>query len=245
VPGNQEHQRGEFEGRTCSAPEARTVRMAEIVLGHVDRDLARRILDLGCGTGRLALRLAAALPQARVTGLDISAANIDAANAARAGHGDNARVDFTHADYLTFAGGRFDVLVTDGVLHLVPVDTATLVRKLSEDVNEGGTLVVCMPHRCLYNTAFAMTRRMLRAVRSEVLDRAVASVGRVLHPDASDEMLRERVHYIYRPPERVMDPALEASFAQSGLRRIATYPMPSTSLAQLRHSVTVWRKGKR
>ena len=219
--------------------------MADAVLKHVDRARPVRILDLGCGTGRLDFRLADALPQADVTGLDISAANIHAADAARVGRNDAARIRFTHADYLTFEGGTFDVLVTDGVLHLVPVDTETLVNKLSADLRAGGTLVVCMPYECYYNSAFAVARRMLRAVRSRALDGLITAAGRLLHPEASDDMLRERVHYIYRPPERVMGPPLEARFEAAGLTRVATYPMPSSSLAQLRHSVTVWHKGSR
>jgi methylase of polypeptide subunit release factors len=62
----------DFDGQTCSAPEARTRRMAEIVLDHVDAATPIRMLDLGCGTGMLAFRLADALPSARITGLDIS-----------------------------------------------------------------------------------------------------------------------------------------------------------------------------
>lgn len=234
--------RGEFEGQTCSAPELRTARMAEVVLRHVDAGTPARVLDLGCGTGRLALRLIEALPLAHVTGLDISAANIRAAEQARAGHAAAERLHLTHADYLGFDGGPFDVVVTDGVLHLVPVDDATLIGKLAADVGPGGLLVVCMPHACAYNAAFAGARRMLRALRSRALDRAIAAAGRLLHPEASDEMLRERIHYMYRPPERVMGPALAARFAAHGLHRVATSPMPSSSLAQLRHSVTVWRK---
>lgn len=233
---------GSFEGETCSAPAERTRRMADTVLRHVAPTDAVRILDLGCGTGQLAFRLSDLMPAAEITGLDISAANIAAANGACVARSDHARLRFLQADYLEFAGGPFDLIVTDGVLHLIPVGDEPLVRKLSADTRAGGQLVVCMPYAGAYNTVFAATRRVLRAVRGPALDRVITTAGHVLHPDVSDEMLLERVHYMYRPPERVMGPALAARFAGEGLTQLATHPMPSSSLAQLRHNVTVWQK---
>jgi SAM-dependent methyltransferase len=234
--------RGGFDGQTCSAPEERTRRMADAVLRYVDRSRAVRILDLGCGTGQLAFRLLDSLPAAEVVGLDISAANIHAANETRRTRPDQNQLRFIEADYLTFDGGPFDVVVTDGVLHLIPVDDEPLVRKLAADTGAGGVLIVCMPYACTFNSAFAVTRKLLRALRGPALDRLIKSVGHLLHPDVSDEMLLERVHYMYRPPERVMDPALARQFAAFGLQQRATHPMPSSSLAQLRHNVTVWGK---
>jgi trans-aconitate methyltransferase len=232
----------DFDGQTCSAPEARTRRMAEIVLDHVDAATPIRMLDLGCGTGMLAFRLADALPSARITGLDISRANIDAANAALPRTRYRHRIDFVHADYLEHRHDPFDVIVTDGVLHLVPVEDARLIGKLAADTRPGGQLIVCMPYQCAYNTAFTVVRQAMRATRNPLSDRAIVGIGRLLHPEASTEMLLERVHYIYRPPERVMGASLAQVFDAAGLTREAAYPMPSSSLAQLRHSVTVWRK---
>ena len=231
-----------FKGQTCSAPEARTRRMADAVLRHVDPRQPCRILDLGCGTGRLAFRLRDALPSADITGLDISAANVAAANAARAARADHAALRFVEVDYLEFASDPFDLIVTDGVLHLISVADGKLVRKLAADTRMGGRLVICMPHACTFNSAFAVTRRLLRAARGPTLDRAITTIGHLLHPDATDAMLQERVHYMYRPPERVMGRAFATALRASGFEQHATEAMPSSSLAQLRHSVTVWQK---
>jgi trans-aconitate methyltransferase len=208
---------------------------AEVLPARVDA-----ALDLGCGTGRLARLLAEARPQAMVTGLDISAANIAAARAAHS----LANLHFECADYLQFGGGPFDAIVTDGVLHLIPGSTAALFGKLAADLRAGGRLICCMPYSGTYNHAFAVARKALRAVRTRALDRAILGIGRLLHGgEMSTEQLEERVHYMYLPPTRMMSDALEKNVAASlGLRVVARYAMPSTSAAQLRHSVTVFEK---
>jgi len=228
-----------FEGRTCSAPPERSARMAAIVSSVVAAD-ARDLLDLGCGTGRLAQLVADAHPRLRVVGIDISAANVAAANDANA----HANVRFEQADYLSYRGGPFDVIVTDGVLHLIPGSTEVLIRKLAADLRPGGTLVCGMPFDCAYNRAFRGVRTILRAVRARWIDEAILAVGRRLHgATMSDEQLRERVDYMYLPPERLMTRELRDRIAaRAGLRYADARPMPSVSLAQLRHNVTIFRK---
>jgi SAM-dependent methyltransferase len=230
-----------FEALTCSAPPERSRRMRDVALRYVAADRAVRILDLGCGTGALTDELARALPLARITGLDISPANIAAAARRPVDH---ARVRFELADYLAFEAEPYDLIVTDGVLHLIPGDTATLVRKLARDLAPSGVLVCAMPYACAYNAGFAVVRRGLRALRSAALDRAILAIGRALHgARMNDEALRERVHYMYMPPHRVEDRELTERIAPSaGLRVVARHAMPSTSAAQLKHRVTVYRK---
>jgi SAM-dependent methyltransferase len=231
----------EFADKTCTAPAARSDRMRDIALAHMPRDRAIRLLDLGCGTGALLFRLAEALPAAALCGVDISPANIRAATARQASQPAAGRVRFEAADYLDYVAEPFDVIVTDGVLHLIPGDTATLVRKLASDLVPGGLLFCGMPFDCAYNRAFAGVRRVLRSVRSSWLDLLILKVGRFLHgADMDDERLRERVDYMYMAPERMMSKPLTACFASVGLRRVATYPMESTSPSQLKHQVTVF-----
>src|SRR5436190_17501827 len=135
----------EFSDKTCSAPAARSARMRDVVLEYAPRDKAVAVLDLGCGTGSLVFLLADALPEARVIGIDVSAANISEAERRRvvldpvkAG-----RIVFEQVDYLRRAATPVDVLVSDGVLHLIPGDTRALVDKLAADLKPGGVLVIC------------------------------------------------------------------------------------------------------
>jgi trans-aconitate 2-methyltransferase len=230
----------EFQSLTCDAPLPRTARMASIADEMLPASV-QAVLDLGCGTGRLARLLARARPDASVIGLDVSPANI----AAAVGNPDQlANLRFHCGDYLQFDAGPFDAIITDGVLHLIPGSTDVLFGKLAADLTAGGRLIVCMPYRGPYNVAFSLTRRTLRAIRTPALDRAIEAVGRLLHgAEMSIEQLRERVHYMYLPPTRMMSEDIERGVAHAhGLTVIGRYAMPSTSAAQLRHSVTVFEK---
>ena len=220
--------------------------MSEIVLKYAPRDRPIGVMDLGCGTGSLVFLLATALPSARLLGIDISAPNIRAADAhrERLDVAVSARIVFERADYLTRAASPVDVIVSDGVLHLIPGNTRELFAKLSADVRAGGLLIVAMPYDCGYNYAFAMLRRLLRLVRSRALDALILRIGRVLHgKEMNDEGLRERIPYMYIPPERLAGRRLREEIAPAaGLRLIARHPMPSASLSQLRHEVLVFEK---
>jgi SAM-dependent methyltransferase len=236
----------EFAQTTCSAPADRSERMCDLVMKHVPGNQPLEVLDVGCGTGSLVFLMARALPHATLVGLDVSAANILAAEAHRTtlDSATAVRMRFEQGDYLVRPATPVDAVTSDGVLHLIPGDTGTLFAKLAADVRPGGALVICMPYDCGYNYAFAMLRRLLRLVRSRALDAIILRIGRVLHgSEMSDEGLRERVPYMYIPPQRLAGRRLREAIAPSvGLRLVTRYPMKSTSLSQLKHEVLVFEK---
>lgn len=91
---------------------------------------ARRILDIGTGSGAIAVTLALDLPAARVTATDISSAAlcIAAANAHRMG----ARVDFVATDLAAcFAERSFDLIVSNPP-YVPASDAANIQREVRE-----------------------------------------------------------------------------------------------------------------
>jgi ubiquinone/menaquinone biosynthesis C-methylase UbiE len=88
----------------------------------------QRVLEIGCGTGRLAEALAERM-RARVVALDASAAMVERARA----RGVNARQG--RAEQLPFKAGWFDTVVMRMVLHLLdrPRSLAEARRVLRPD----------------------------------------------------------------------------------------------------------------
>ncbi len=84
------------------------------VLARVGRDAAVRICDVGTGSGAIAVALAHALPLARVTAVDLSAAALDVARENAERHGVAERVRLVESDLLhAVRGERFDVVVSN------------------------------------------------------------------------------------------------------------------------------------
>ena len=235
-----------FDTNTCSAPAERAARMRDIVVEQAPRGQPLRVLDVGCGTGTLALRLAEALPDAAITGIDISPANIRVADAQRASGSAGARVAFVRADYLAFDTPPVEVIVTDTVLHFIRARPRDLWAKLARDLRPGGILVCCMAYDCWHNRVLGVARRALRASRSGPIDAALVGLGRMAYGRAmSDSLIRERVEYMYIPPEQLMSSAIDAHAASLGLRLVGRHEMPGTSATQLRQRVCVFRRDPR
>ncbi|MGH2458574.1 MAG: class I SAM-dependent methyltransferase, partial [Chloroflexota bacterium] len=108
-------------------------------------DRALRILDLGCGQGRIALPLAQRYaPDVRVTGVDLTPAVVDAARRhARDRHLSN--VVFQEADVLEFARSRpnacADVIVFLEVSFILPT-LRDVSREIGRILRPGGLLFI-------------------------------------------------------------------------------------------------------
>jgi release factor glutamine methyltransferase len=72
-----------------------------------------RLLDLGTGTGCLAVSLLAERQSARCVATDISGAALDVARRNAARHGVEARLDLIQSDWLAEVSGPFDLIVSN------------------------------------------------------------------------------------------------------------------------------------
>lgn len=234
-----------FSGRVFSTPAERLHQITHPVLRHVgNANRALKILDLGCGTGQQAFDLVRTLPNAHVTGIDISVANIEQAERACKRSGFAARMAFIAADYFECTPRAFDVIVSYSTLQLIPRNTEQLFERIAGDLCRGGLLVAAMPRKCASNTLLTAIRRVFRQLRGPVTDAIVLKAGTLLHRGkVPEDILRERIHYMYVLPYRYSERRLDAWLDQKcGLELIEQYDLPWASLAQLQHNMSVFRR---
>jgi len=94
--------------------------MAEEVLALLDLNGARRILDIGCGNGKITAEIAARVPHASILGVDPSHEMIEFASDHYDGaHYPNLRFEIADARSLPYRE-EFDVVVSFNALHWVP-----------------------------------------------------------------------------------------------------------------------------
>jgi trans-aconitate 2-methyltransferase len=133
------------------------LRPALELLARIPLDAPASIVDLGCGAGNVAQRLAQRWPRARVIGVDGDAAMLDRARSATRG---DARFEWIEADLAAFrAPHPVDLVFSNAALHWLG-DHARLFPALAEELAEGGVLAVQMPdnfrapsHRALFELA--------------------------------------------------------------------------------------------
>ena len=141
--------------RTCAVPDlgpeaysrwraseigATTERLeSQLVLELVGNVGGRKVLDVGCGDGELALELAKR--GAVVTGIDASAAMIDAAKRRAVQHNADIMFQVATAQQIPFAAEQFDVVTAITVLCFVE-DASPVFREIARVLRPGGRLII-------------------------------------------------------------------------------------------------------
>lgn len=117
--------------------EPRAEAAADALLGLIPAG-TRRLLDLGCGTGIVTRRLAAALPATRVTGADLTYGMARVAAARLPGS-----VVLADSRRLPFPDGAFDAVTSVWLLHLLdgPEDVWAVVAECARVLRPGGVYV--------------------------------------------------------------------------------------------------------
>ena len=95
-------------------PRPETEHLVEVVLHELENATAPRILDVGTGSGAIAIALAHHLLHARMTAVDISPAALGLARENAARHGLGERIQFIESDLLSaLADQAFDAIVSN------------------------------------------------------------------------------------------------------------------------------------
>ncbi|MDD5264961.1 MAG: peptide chain release factor N(5)-glutamine methyltransferase [Candidatus Bipolaricaulis sp.] len=99
--------------RDALIPRSETEELLDHTLRLAARDREIRCLDLGTGSGVIAVCLARYLPRASVTAADVSAAAIDLARANATLNDVADRIEFVESDWFRSVSGRFDLVVSN------------------------------------------------------------------------------------------------------------------------------------
>ncbi len=106
------------------------------------------VLDVGCGTGTLAVAAARAAPGVRVTGLDADASILERARRRAADAGLEIRFDEGSATALPYADASFDLVLCTLMLHHLPDEAKRqTAEELARVLRPGGRVVVADPGR--------------------------------------------------------------------------------------------------
>ncbi|MCC6644111.1 MAG: methyltransferase domain-containing protein [Polyangiaceae bacterium] len=109
------------------------------VLERLSLDGPARVLDLGCGSGRVTRELLTRFPSASVTGVDVSPSMVEAARAALLPEFD-ARLSLRVGDALSLGLRDLDAIVSTATFHWI-TDHASLFGELIRALRPGGRLV--------------------------------------------------------------------------------------------------------
>ena len=119
----------------------------EAVVNAIPKN-ARKIIDLGCGTGSTTLMLKEAFPNAEIIGLDLSPHMLVMADykAQQAG----LKINWRHelAEATTFADGEFEVVTSSLLLHETPTHISQgIIQEAYRLLVPGGKIVILDGHQ--------------------------------------------------------------------------------------------------
>lgn len=101
-----------------------------------------RVLDIGCGDGKVTAQIADCLPEGSVLGIDSSPDMIDFARNSSAAKAANMTFECIDVRGMDFTG-EFDVVFSNAALHWVP-DHAPVLRRIERSLKSSGKILLQM-----------------------------------------------------------------------------------------------------
>ena len=102
-----------FVSKDTLIPRPETEFIIEVCKNNFDKNQDLKILDIGTGSGCIAIELAKSFPQAMVDGVDISPAALEIAQKNAKFHNLSGRVKFFSSDVFSNVTGAFDTIVSN------------------------------------------------------------------------------------------------------------------------------------
>jgi SAM-dependent methyltransferase len=180
----------------------------DAVIAELRTSGARRVLDVGCGTGLLASRLRRELPGTEVVGCDFSPGMLRHARARTPAaawvQGD--------AGCLPFPRAAFDALVSTEAFHWFP-DQRSALAEFRRVLRPGGHLLLA-----LVNPRFAVTGRLMRVVSRVAGEPFYWPTAREIRAqmERSDFRVERQVRLFRLPGGMLFPPVLTVATARKG-----------------------------
>ena len=162
-------------------------RVHQTILSHLDYDGKGTLLDVGCGSGALSIRVALTWPETKVTGIDYWGAAYGYGQAMceknAAGEGVGSRCTFQHGDAnkLDFPDESFDAVVSNYVYHnITGADKQTLLLESLRVLKKGGVFALndeMKPRMYGDMEAFAQKLRDMGYQEVRLIDTATEAFG--------------------------------------------------------------------
>ena len=118
--------------KRAMVPRPETEELVELLLQSTVHDPPSSILDVGTGSGVIALSLAAKFPEAQIHAVDLSEEALELARENGEQLGLSARVDFAKSDLLKNIRGKFDLIVAN-LPYISSQDRHLLSREVLHD----------------------------------------------------------------------------------------------------------------
>lgn len=189
-----------------------------------------RILDAGCGEGRILEAMARRWPDARLVGIDEDDGVLDQARSLVAG---NPRVEVRHGPVGgPPVGDRFDLIVCVDVMEHILEDAAAF-RWLADHLTPGGALVMHVPA--------SPQRHVLRSIDRAIAAQVAAGNGPHMRegyaPEECQALLRgaglepRALGYTFHRPVLRLAEDLDSLMYERGLRPLKAALLPALLLA--------------